>query len=57
VAEGYLDYTRIDGGDLLAQPRLLYQFANHLQTGVEWYWHRSDIVAVSAPQWMIKWAF
>lgn len=66
VLDGFVDVSGTDsiGTDIMAQPQILLDLlplvggpANRLQAGVEWYYHKNDLVETSAPQAMVKWYF
>lgn len=63
---GYTDIatTELDGTDIFAQPQLVIDLSSltkniipGLEAGVEWYYHRNDLVDVSLPQALLKWTW
>ncbi len=54
--EGFIDISGTDfaGTDIIAQPRLMFSASKTLDIGLELYYHHSDSVSTSAPQFILK---
>lgn len=59
--DGFIDISGTDslGTDIKTQPQLLVDLTGKgkLQLGIEWWYHKNDLVKTSAPQAMLKWTW
>lgn len=59
--DGFVDVSGTDslGTDVKTQPQLLVDVTGKgkLQVGIEWWYHKNDLVSTSAPQAMVKWTW